>query len=297
MNPRNNKAYFMLVLASLFWSCNFIVGKIITVFDIPPLSFTFFRWSLVWRVLFPFTIREIIYKRMYIFKNLLFLTLLAIASVSTFNSVVYYSLNFTQVLNAVLMISIIPVVIIFFSSLFKVEKTNVHQIFGLVVSLLGVWVIITRADINKLTSLNFNTGDLWMLVAVLAWAIYSALLKKRQISLTPYAFIQVIVTIGLIFLFPQFLLEHSLGLKVNFNLPFALSLIFVAIFPSLGSYYFWFSSISIIGPNRAGIFLHLMPIFSAIMAMILFKEKFLIFHFIGSCLIVTGIYLSGKRNR
>ena len=297
MQTRNNKAYVMLVLATLFWSCNFIVGKVITVFNIPPLSFTFFRWALVWVILFPFEIKEVFYKRKYILKNIFFLSLLALTSVSTFNSVVYYSLNFTQVLNAVLMISTIPVVIIFFSSLFKVEKTNLNQLMGLIVSLLGVLVIITRADINKLTSLNFNEGDLWMLIAVVAWAVYSSLLKKRHISLTPFAFIFVIVTIGLLFLLPQFLLEYSHDYKVSLDLPFVLSLIFVAIFPSMGSYYFWFSSISIIGANRSGIFLHLMPIFGAIMAMIIFKEKFLIFHLIGAILIISGIYLSGKKQK
>ena len=295
MQTRNNKAYLMLVLATLFWSCNFIVGKVITVFNIPPLSFTFFRWALVWIILFPFQFKEVFYKKKYIFKNIFFLSFLALTSVSTFNSVVYYALNFTQVLNAVLMISTIPLVIIFFSFLFKVEKTNLNQMVGLLISLLGVLVIITRANINKLTALNFNQGDLWMLVAVIAWAIYSSLLKKRQISLTPFAFIFVIVSIGLIFLLPQFLLEYSHDYKINLELPFLLSLIFVAIFPSMGSYYFWFSAISIIGANRSGIFLHLMPIFSAIMAMIIFKEKFLIFHLIGTILIITGIYLSGKK--
>jgi drug/metabolite transporter (DMT)-like permease len=211
-----------------------------------------------------------------------------------FNSIVYYSLNFTQVISGVLMISTIPVMIIFFCWVFKIEKTNFYQILGVIFSLFGVVVIITKADLGKLLNLNFNKGDLWMVVAMFSWAMYSALLRKKKFELSHISFLQTIITAGLILLFPAYLLEMSLGYNLNIHIPFILTLSYVVIFPGLASFFFWIKGISIIGSNRAGIFLHLMPIFSTLLAILIFKEKFMVYHFIGAVLIITGILLSSK---
>jgi len=107
--------------------------------------------------------------------------------------------------------------------------------------------------------------------------------------------LQTIISAGLIFLLPTYLIELALGYKASIHLPFVLTLIYVVIFPGLASFIFWIKGISIIGSNRSGIFLHLMPIFSTILAIIIFKEKFMIYHLIGAILIITGIYLSNKK--
>ena len=233
-------------------------------------------------------------KENYILKNIKLVFILGITSITIFNSIVYYSLNFTQVISGVLMISTIPVMIIFFCWIFKIEKTNSYQILGVIFSLFGVSVIVTQADLEKLFNLNFNKGDLWMVVAMFSWAMYSALLKKKKFDLSHISFLQTIITAGIIFLLPAYLIEMSLGYKLNIHLPFVLTLSYVVIFPGLASFFFWIKGISIIGSNRSGIFLHLMPIFSTIMAILIFKEKFMIFHLIGALLIITGIILSSK---
>ena len=192
------------------------------------------------------------------------------------------------------MISTIPVMIIFFCWIFKIEKTNLYQISGVIFSLFGVAIIITKADLRILLNLNFNKGDFWMVVAMFSWAIYSALLRKQKFELSHIAFLQTIITAGLIFLFPAYLLEMALGYKLNLHLPFLLTIGYVVLFPGLASFFFWIKGISIIGSNRSGIFLHLMPIFSTLMAIIIFKEKFMNFHFIGAAFIITGIILSAK---
>ena len=133
-----------------------------------------------------------------------------------------------------------------------------------------------------------------MVVAMFSWAIYSALLRKQKFELSHIAFLQAIITAGLIFLLPAYLLEIALGHKLNLHLPFLLTLGYVVLFPGLASFFFWIKGISIIGSNRSGIFLHLMPIFSTLMAIIIFKEKFMNFHFIGAAFIITGIVLSTK---
>ena len=295
MKNKNNLAYLLLFLTTLFWSGNFIVGKAASLYEIPPFSLNFYRWLFAWLILFPFTYKELIKKRNYIFNNIIFFIILGITSITIFNSIVYYSLNFTQVISGVLMISTIPVMIIFFSSLLKIEKTNIFQIFGVILSLIGVLFIVTKADIEILKSLDFNKGDLTMIAAMLSWATYSALLKKKKYELTQISLLQVVITFGLIFLIPIYFIEMSMGHLIQLGKPFYLTLTYVVLFPGLASFFFWIKGISIIGANRAGIFLHLMPIFGAIMAMIIFDEKFMFYHFLGAIFILSGIILSNKK--
>ena len=297
MFSKDKTAYIFLILATLFWSGNFIVGKAASLFEIPPFTLNFYRWTFAWLILAPFTLKEIFKKKNYIIKNIKLILILGVTSITAFNSIVYYSLNFTQVISGVLMISTIPVMIIFFCWVFKIEKTNFYQILGVFFSLMGVVVIVTNANISKLLNLNFNKGDLWMVVAMFSWAMYSALLRKKKFKLSQISLLQTIISAGLILLLPAYLIEMALGYKVDIHLPFILTLTYVVLFPGLASFFFWIKGISIIGSNRSGIFLHLMPIFSTIMAMFIFKEKFMIFHLIGAISIIIGIILSSKGRR
>ena len=284
-----------MVLASLFWSGNFIVGKFATLFEIPPLSLNVFRWISVWLILMPFTYKEIYNNLHNIKKNWLIISFMGVITISTFNSVVYYALNYTQVINAVLVLAAIPAATIVFSSLMNIEKTNIFQLLGLFLSIIGIGSIISNGDIQKITSLNFNKGDLWMLVCVITWALYSTLLKKNKFQLSQFSLIQLMVSAGLLFLIPQLLYEKSIGLEVNFNKAFFIILFYVVIFPGIAAYYCWQKGVEIIGPNQASMFIQLMPLFSAIMAIIIFKEQFELYHFVGAAFVVSGIYLSNRR--
>ena len=295
MFSKDKIAYTFLIFATLFWSGNFIVGKAASLFEIPPFTLNFYRWIFAWLILAPFTLKEILSKKKYILKNIKLILILGVTSITVFNSIVYYSLNFTQVISGVLMISTIPVMIIFFSWIFKIENTNYYQILGVIFSLLGVVVIVTKADLSKLLNLNFNKGDLWMVVAMFSWAIYSALLRKKKFQLSQMSLLQTIISAGLILLLPAYLVEMALGYKVNINLPFVLTLSYVVLFPGLASFIFWIKGISIIGSNRSGIFLHLMPIFSTVLAILIFNEKFMSFHLIGAIFIIIGIILSSRK--
>ena len=121
---KDKNAYIFLILATLFWSGNFIVGKTASLFEIPPFTLNFYRWIFAWLILAPFTLKEIFHKKNYILENIKLFAILGITSITVFNSIVYYSLNFTQVISGVLMISTIPVLIIFFCWIFKIEKIN-----------------------------------------------------------------------------------------------------------------------------------------------------------------------------
>jgi drug/metabolite transporter (DMT)-like permease len=291
---QNIKAYIMLVCATLFWAGNFMVGKLAYLENIPPMSLVFFRWSLVWIILLPFTYKEIIKNKDIILNNLPLLFFLALTSVGLFNSFTYLSLVYTQVINASLFNTAIPAMIIFLCFLLKIEKTNKFQIFGLIISVIGILSIITKLDLNILLSLNFNKGDLIMIGGVITWGLYSSFLKRKKFTLPLLTLVHILCTFGLVFILPQFLYEFSQGLTVKFNINLGYTLIYLALFPSIGSYYCWAGAVAIIGANRAGIFLSLIPFFSTIMAITFFNEQFKFFHLIGSVLIILGLFLSNK---
>ena len=182
MFNKNNIAYLFLFFAILFWSGNFIVGKAASLYEIPPFSLNFYRWFFAWLILAPFTFKEILKKKNYILQNFKLFLILGITSITIFNSIVYYSLNFTQVISGVLMISTIPVMIIFISSILKIEKTNPFQIIGVILSLFGVLIIITKAKLDILINLD-------LIKAILQWSLQCYLgqltqpyLKKNNMS-------------------------------------------------------------------------------------------------------------------
>jgi drug/metabolite transporter (DMT)-like permease len=271
-----------------------MIGKFAFLTNIPPMSLVFFRWSLVWMILLPFTFREIIRSKDIILKNLPLLLFLALTSVGLFNSFTYLALVHTQVINASLFNTAIPAIIIFLCFIFKIEKTNKFQIFGLIFAVFGILSIITKLDPNVLLSLNFNKGDLIMIGGVVTWGLYSAFLKKKKFTLPLLTLVHVLCSLGLIFILPQFIYEFSQEQFIQFDLNLFYILIFLAIFPSIGSYYCWAGAVSIIGANRAGIFLSLIPLFSTIMAITFYNEQFRFFHLIGAILIILGLFLSNK---
>ncbi len=291
---QNIKAYIFLVLCTLFWAGNFIVGKVASLFEIPPFSLNFYRWLIAFIILFPFTYTKITENFHEIKKKIIPLSIMGFTSITIFNSVVYYSLNFTQVLNGVLMISTIPVLIIFFSSCFTNEKIKINQILGVITSLIGVLIIITKFQLSTLLSLNLNKGDLWILVAMISWATYSIMVKEKKINLDPLALLQTLIFIGLIFLIPFYLYELHNAQYLKLNIPVLLTVGYVVIFAGIGAYIFWIGAIKIIGPSRSGVFLHLMPVFSSLMAIFLLGERLANFHIFGALFILIGIIVSTK---
>ena len=285
-------AVFLLTSASFFWSGNFFAGKVAYLSDLTPFKLGFFRWLLAMLILLPFTYSEIIRNYNYYKKNILLMTFLGFLAVTVFNSLTYISLQTTLIINSTLMASIAPVLMIGFSWLIFKTKTTILQFTGIFLSLLGAFAIILKGNINNLFNLYFTSGDVWMFTAVVSWCLYSVLLKKIDNSISQLASLEVMVILGLVFIFPLYIIE-------NYNTSFLptqkidfIIIVYVAIFASIIAFFSWNKGVSIIGPNRSSLFLHLIPVFSSIWAVSFLNEKFSFFHFIGIIFILSGIILS-----
>ena len=290
-------AFILLVASSFFWSGNFFTGKVASLYNLTPFKLSFLRWSLAFLILLPFTYKKIIEDYEKYKNNLPFLIITSILGVTVFNSFTYLSLETTMVINSSIMASVTPLLIIFFSWLIYKTPTYFMQFFGIILSIIGVLLIISRANLYNLLSLNFTIGDLWMLGAVFAWSLYSVLLKKIDSSLSQLATLEVLIFIGLIFILPFYLLEVQNQSYLPKDSNEILMISYVAIFASITSFFAWNKGVSILGANKASLFLHLIPVFSSIWAIIFLGEKFSFFHLIGTIFIIMGIVLSNIKRQ
>lgn len=286
------KYYIFLVLAVLFWSGNFITGRYIST-SIEPMQLSFYRWFFVLVLLLPYIL--INYKDLIIGfkKDSLLLIVFGAFGIAGFNTFLYYGLQTTSATNALLINSSTPIFIILISSIiFRIAITRI-QILGVVLSTLGVLYLILKGDVNHILELNFTPGDLWILLAALDWAIYSVLLKFKPKELSSFAFLTITSIIGVIILYMAFILQ---GYEIKFtflsNKDVLYSLVYIVIFPSILSFYFWNMATIEIGANKAGQSAHLMPIFGAFLAYIFLGEVLEFYHMVGIVLIAIGIYLT-----
>jgi len=295
--PRNLAlAIVLLIASSFFWSGNFFSGKVAFLTNLTPFKLSFFRWILALLILLPFTYKQIIIDLDYYRKNIFLMIIISILGVTFFNSFTYISLRSSMVINSTLMASIAPVMMIGFSWLLFRTKTTKLQFAGIILSLIGAFSIILKGNLDNLYNLYFTSGDLWMIAAVISWCLYSVLLKKIDSKTSQLANLEVLIIIGIIFITPFYIFEsvNSTFLPSS-QLDFVI-ISYVAVFASIVAFFSWNKGVSIIGPNRASLFLHLIPVFSAVWAITFLDEKFAFFHIIGVIFILSGIILSNVKS-
>ena len=286
------KYYMFLVLAVLFWSGNFIFARLVSNI-IEPMQLSFFRWFFVLILLLPYLLFH--YKNIQkVFKKEYFLIIIfSVLGIVGFNTFLYYGLQTTTATNALLINSSTPMFIIVISTLIFKTKITKLQLLGVLVSTLGVIYLILKGQINHIFELKFTVGDLWIILACVDWALYTILLKYKPKELNDIEFLGLTAFIGAIILYLIFLFQ---GYSFEFSFlekdEVLYSLIYIVIFPSILSFYFWNISTMEVGVNKTGQFTHLMPIFGAVLAYIFLGEVLEFYHFVGIVLIGTGIYLS-----
>jgi len=290
--------YLLLTLTVLFWSGNFILGRGIRTF-IPPVSLNFWRWVGALAIILPFGLPRIRRQEALFRKHWKMVLLLSMPSIVFFNTFIYHALQTTTATNTVLVNAMIPVFIALMAWPALGERLTARQTLGVLISLAGLLFIVTRGDLSMLRTLSLSRGDLWTLGAGVSWALYSVMLRKRPGQMDPIAFLTLLITFGVFLSLPWYGWElmHKGGFSLS---PVSLaSLAYVAVFPSVLSFIFWNNGVDKVGANRTGIFIHLMPVFSIILAVLFLDERLRAFHLAGMALIFTGIALTtmpGKKS-
>ncbi|CAB5160723.1 Permease of the drug/metabolite transporter (DMT) superfamily [Olavius algarvensis associated proteobacterium Delta 3] len=283
--------YLLLTLTILFWSGNFVLGRGVNDI-IPPVSLAFWRWVGAFIVLLPFAIRPLLRDWKQIRDHLAIMTVLAVLSVTFFNTFIYVSLQSTPVANTVLVNAMTPVFIVFVSWIGFRDRINRIQGIGIAISLSGLLWMLSRGKVTALLSTRFSAGDLWTLSAAMSWALYTVLLRKRPSGVHPVAFLATTIGIGIVFLIPPYLWELQTGARFGLTPATLSSIAYVAVFPSVLSFLFWNRSVGIVGANKAGVFVYLMPVFSIALAYVLLGEVLQAYHLFGFILIFGGICLT-----
>jgi len=289
-NKTNIKAaYLLLLLPPLFWAGNTVLAR--GIIDlIPPVAMAFWRWTLALTILAPFTWKQLRRDWPLIRQNWKITFLISFFGISSFNTLLYIAARSTTALNIALIQSVMPAIIVGLSYLFYRDRIGQRQFIAVHLCIAGAIIMVFRGDLTRLQQMNFVTGDLLMLLAVCFYALYSVLLRKRP-QVHPLSFLTVTFVVGVASLFPLYLWELNATGPLALNRQVLLSLLYVALCPSILAYLFWTRGIEQIGVNKAGLYINLIPLFASLMAIFFLDEHFQRYHLYGILMIVSGLLL------
>lgn len=280
----------LLVIPPLCWSGNFVIGRAVHG-HVPPMALSFCRWTLAFLLVWGFAAPHLRRDLPLLWRQRGLVALLAFLGIASFNALVYYGLASTTVVNGVLMQSTMPVLILAGSRVIFREPIRPLQVLAILVSLAGVAVVITRGSIETIRALSLDLGDGLIFLAVVFYAAYSVLLRHRP-PVHPLSFIAAIFLAGAIMLVPALAWEIASGRSLQLDATSVASIAYVAIFPSIVAYLCFNRGVELIGANRAGQFVHLMPLFGTVLAAVFLGERLQASHLVGAALIAMGIAIA-----
>ena len=285
--------YLCLILAALCWGANFVVGRALNN-DIPPLAFNFWRWIVALVFLLPLSGFKVWQYWRIVRRHLPLVFMLAATGVAGFNSLVYTALHSTTAINAALMISTVPLLVPVISYAFFRTPLTGMQAAGTAVSMVGALVVIAHGKLTLILALDFSAGDLLVLTAAFFWSLYTAFYHRRPREIPPLDFLVIISLLGVLMLLPFYLHELATVGGFPLNKINIIAILYVALFASVIAFIAWNHGVVQIGANKAGLFIHCLPVFSAILAVIFLHEKLHGYHFVGVSFVAVGIILSSR---
>ena len=263
---------------------------------VPPISLAFWRWTIVFIILLPFTYFslkknfKIIQKE---YKKLFFLGAMGCGVCGAFP---FLAGQTTTVANMGIIYTSSPIFIILISALFFKEKITLTKIIGLVTCLIGVFAIIIKGDIEFLINLRFTIGDLWMLAAAIGWALYSIYLFYWKTKLEIFQRFTLVAFFGALSLFPFYIGEEIYFQRTVFNNEFFLWTIFAAVSPGIIAFTLYTLAQKKLGASLTGFTLYIFTVYAAIYGYILFDEQLENYHYLGTVLVFFGVYLAKKKD-
>lgn len=287
--------YVLLVLATVLWGGNFVIGRAVTG-DIPPFTLAFLRWCLAFLVLFPIAIKHVKVDWPIFIKSWKVVLVLSFTGVFAFNALVYIGVYYTTSINASLMNSTTPIFIYILSFIFLKERLTRNQLIGTAISLIGVVFILSGGSLESITKFTFNKGDLIIILAVFCWSIYSLLIKQNSQTLPGISTFLVTIAIGAILLLPFSAYElFSATAPINWTPKTIGAILYVGTFASIVAFLCWNKGVVQIGANRASIYLNFIPLFATIFATIFIGEKLLLVQIIGGIAVISGVILTNRK--
>ena len=287
--------YLLLALTSLFWSGNHVIGRAASG-EVPPLTIAVVRWLVPTLLLWPFVRAS--FKRDWptIKANWKIMFWLAFSGGALFTGLQYIGLQLTNALNVSVLNSLVPVLIVVVSALVFRDRVTRVQLAGIVISSLGVLAVVTRGDLTNLRALSFNTGDLITLFTMLVFALYSTSLRLSP-KIQPLSMLFLIAALSTIVTLPFAVWEWASGFQLKATWLTVGTLAYVSFFPGLAAYALWNRGVELIGANRAGPYLHLIPVYTAMIATTVLGEHLYPFHLTGFALIIGGVWLASTRGK
>jgi drug/metabolite transporter (DMT)-like permease len=283
--------YLLLVLTTLFWAGNWVVGRAVRG-DVPPIALAFWRWVIALALMAPLAWPHLKQEWRTALQHVPILALLGLLGTGLYNALAYVGLQYTTAINGLLLNSFVPVVIIAVAWSAFGKRLRPVEGLGVILSLAGVFAIVARGELGALRHLRFNVGDLWVLASVAAWALYTNLLHKRPAGLHPLAFLVCLAAVGLVAMAPIYAWELTSGRSIRPSAAAYAGIAYAGIFPAFLGYLFWNRAVAQIGAHKAAPFIHLMPVFGIVLALLFLNERPALYHAAGIALIFGGIYLA-----
>lgn len=287
-------AAFFAAFAALCWSGNHIVGRAIAG-EVPPLATGCIRWIVPALILAPFVRPHLVRDWPEIRRTWPTVVTLSLVGGAAFGTLQYVGLVYTTALNVSVLNSVAPVFIVAAGWLLFSDGVGRLQALGIATSFAGVLAIITKGHLSAIGDLGFNIGDLIILFNMGLWAIYSASLRRRG-TMHWVSFTFILAAISAVATLPFWAVEHMVGAKLQISTGSVAALAYVSLFPSLLAYAAWSRGVEMLGSSRAGVFLHLIPLYSALIAGAALGERIELYHLAGFALIISGVWLAYQRN-
>lgn len=278
----------MLALPPLFWAGNFIVGRAMRD-TVPPMALSFYRWVIALICLLPFAWPA--FKRDVRHYWALRWTVLGVSltGVAAFNVLVYIGLQSTSAANGMLLNSFIPLLIAALGALFYHERLKLGQWSGMLLSLCGVFIIVSHGSWQALVSLSVARGDLIVFIATVCWAFYTLWLRQIPAAIDRRGLMLVQILIGLVVLLPLYVWEWQQGNVAHWNTYSLLAVGYVGIFPSVVAFMLYGAGVMRVGAAKAGLFIHLIPFFGALLSVVVLREALHLYQLVGMLAILSGV--------
>jgi drug/metabolite transporter (DMT)-like permease len=278
----------LLIPPPLFWAGNFVIGRAMHN-DIPPMALSFWRWLIAFVVLLPFALRPM-RRDLQKYWNYRWRVLsISLAGVVSFNSLVYLGLQSTTAANGLLLNSFTPILIIVFAAIFYRQRLGLTQSGGLVLSFAGVLTIVLQGDWSRLASLSFTHGDLMVFCAMVSWALYTLWLRGVPADINRIGLMGIQILLALLVLTPLYAYEREFVAAQIWTLQSITALAYLGIFPSVFAYVLYNIAVKRVGASKAGLSIHLIPVFGVVLAVLFLNEKVHGYHAVGMVAILAGV--------